>query len=80
MLREDIKKFLSASFGNDVVIKDIKKFDTASMLMVYSGLASINGMPVNKVNLNKIKEVRAKTEIMQLVFLLRIEESKPHIE
>lgn len=37
-------------------VKDIKRFDTASKLAVYAGNAAINGIPICKANLNKIKE------------------------
>jgi hypothetical protein len=48
------------------MIKDISKFETASKLMVYSGLASIDGMPVNKANLNKIKEYYSTSKNKEL--------------
>jgi hypothetical protein len=36
--------------------KDISKFDTPSKYVVYAGIGVINGMPITKANLNKIKE------------------------
>lgn len=52
-----VKGFTSYQLGLLMAcIKDISRFDTASSLMVYSGLAVINGMPVTKANLNKIKK------------------------
>lgn len=44
------------------IIKDISKFDTASKLAVYGGIACVNGMPVVKANLNKIKDYRFETQ------------------
>jgi hypothetical protein len=41
------------------LIKDINKFDSPSKLMVYAGLASINGMAVCKRNIHKIKDYYA---------------------
>ena len=38
-------------------IKDIAKFDTPSKLMVYSGLASIEGIPITKGNIHLIKDI-----------------------
>ena len=42
-------------------IKDINRFDTPSKLCVYSGMASVNGMPVIKANINKISEYNTAT-------------------
>lgn len=38
-------------------VKDIEKFDTPSKLCVYSGMASINNIPVTKANIEKIKKL-----------------------
>jgi hypothetical protein len=37
------------------MVKDIRRFDTPSKLLVYAGCACINGMPVNKTNLKAIQ-------------------------
>lgn len=42
-------------------VKDISRFDTPSSLCVYAGMASVNGMPVTKANINKINEYRTST-------------------
>jgi hypothetical protein len=42
-------------------VKDISRFDTPSKLCVYAGMASINGKPVTKANINKIKDERFET-------------------
>ena len=42
-------------------IKDISRFDTPSKLCVYAGMASVNGMPVVKANINKISEYNTST-------------------
>lgn len=41
-------------------IKEIKRFETPSRLMIYSGIGCVQGMPVTKANLNKIKEIYLK--------------------
>ncbi len=38
-------------------IKDPTKFHTPSALMMYAGLGTYKGLPVNKLNMNKIKEI-----------------------
>jgi len=38
-------------------IKDVNKFDTPSKLSVYAGVACVEGLPVTKGNLAKIKEI-----------------------
>lgn len=42
-------------------IKDIANFDTPSNLCVYAGVGVINGMPITKANITKIKDFYAVT-------------------
>lgn len=42
-------------------IKDISRFDTPTKLCVYAGMASVNGMPVIKANINRIKDYMFET-------------------
>ena len=41
-------------------VKDIRRFNTPSKLVMYAGLGSVNGIAVQKSNINKIKEEYAK--------------------
>ena len=43
-------------------IKDIGRFDTPSRLCVYAGMASVNGMPVVKANINKINDWKMENQ------------------
>lgn len=54
---KDIKGFTAYQMGIIMAcVKNPAKFHTPSALMMYAGLGAYKGMPVNKLNLNKIKE------------------------
>lgn len=53
----------------------IENFNTPSNLMVYSGLAAINGLPVTKANLAKIKEYYIAQNKFETVPAIKIAET-----